>query len=94
MPRLKEDICQYHSASAAYSYFFDIQPTLYNLSNWQRRYITHFSLQTLSVAQNTPCLMARGLVSDELERMWREAILTRLQLPGAAEENNKEPQYE
>ena len=38
--------------------------------------------------------MARGLVSDELERMWTEAILTCLQSLGAAEENNKEPQYE
>jgi hypothetical protein len=38
--------------------------------------------------------MARGLVSDELERMWTEAVLTCLQSPGAADENNKEPQYE
>jgi hypothetical protein len=38
--------------------------------------------------------MARGLVSDELETMWPEAVLTCLQSPGAAEENNKKPQYE
>jgi len=38
--------------------------------------------------------MARRLVNDELEMMWTEAILTCLQSPGVAEENNNEPQYE
>ena len=50
---LKEDVCQYHSASPAYSYFFVIQPTLYNLSNLQRRSIILLSSDTVSSSEYT-----------------------------------------
>jgi hypothetical protein len=65
--------CRFHSPTVAYL-LIHLPQMLYNLSEWQRHWITHFSAVYKAHSKFQKCKV-RWIQNNELEGMWKEVII-------------------